>query len=140
MPTRVETAINAAKAGDTKAAIDILNRAIKDNPRDARAWYLLSQVETDNSRAQECVNKVLEIAPDNQQAKDRLAKLVAGGERFEEIEIPAPTPIREQIVRSDPATTLQNTALTVSTIGLILTTIGILAILFLCLVGTGVIR
>jgi tetratricopeptide (TPR) repeat protein len=138
MPTRVEAAINAAKAGNAKAATDLLARAVKDNPRDARAWYLLSQVETDNARAQECVRKVLEIAPDNQQAKDRLVKLVAEGERFEEIEIAAP--VQRQIVRSDPITTAQNVALSISTIGTVLTAIGILAMLFLCLVAMGVIR
>jgi len=88
MSTRVEAAINAAKAGDTKAATELLTQALKENPKNTRAWYLLSQVTSDNAEAQMYVKKVLEIAPDNQQAKDRLEKLIAEGERFEEIKIP----------------------------------------------------
>jgi Tfp pilus assembly protein PilF len=145
---RVETAINAAKAGDTKAATDILKQVLQENPKDARAWYLLSQVIGDNAKAQECVNKVLEIVPDNQQAKDRLAKLEEEAEKFEELTIPSapiqlPAPIQPQqavfvpIVSNDP---LENAArkaatigLTLSSWGVVFVTFGVLLIMGLCL-------
>ena len=53
----------------------ILASIVRQEPRNARAWYLFSQVIGDRNREIDCLKKVLEIEPNNQQAKARLQKL-----------------------------------------------------------------
>ena len=109
----ISQAIAEANAGNLKGAASVLERVLRANPRDARAWYLLSQVETNNTKAQEYVKKVLEIAPDNQQARDRLAKLEAEAKRFEEIEISAPQPPAESFPTKTNAVSIKGFAVVI---------------------------
>jgi hypothetical protein len=74
-PTRVEAAIDAAKAGDKKAAKELLQLALKDDPKDARAWYIYSQVVDDKKQQAYCLKKILEFHPENQQIQEQLARL-----------------------------------------------------------------
>jgi len=68
----IQSAIELAKKGNRKAAIAILRKILQKNPRNPRAWYLLSQLVDDPHRAQQCLQKVLEIDPGNEQAANRL--------------------------------------------------------------------
>lgn len=68
----VEQALIKAKQGDRIAAQEILARALKLDAKNAKAWYLLSQVVEMPDRKEFCLKKVLEIQPDNHQALEKL--------------------------------------------------------------------
>ena len=70
-----QEAMQKANDGDIQSAQTILAGIIQQEPRNARAWYLLSQVIGDRNREIDCLKKVLEIEPNSQQAKARLQKL-----------------------------------------------------------------
>ena len=70
-----QEAIQKANDGDIQSAQIILASIVRQEPRNARAWYLLSQVIGDRNREIDCLKKVLEIEPNSQQAKARLEKL-----------------------------------------------------------------
>jgi hypothetical protein len=71
----IQEAMQKANAGNIQSAQTILASIVRQEPRNARAWYLLSQVIGDPNREIDCLKKVLEIEPNNQQAKVRLQKL-----------------------------------------------------------------
>lgn len=68
-------AIDAAGNKDNAKARGYLAEVLKQDPRNARAWYILSQVVEEPERAVYCLNQVLKIQPDNIQTKERLRKL-----------------------------------------------------------------
>jgi micrococcal nuclease len=69
----VQMAIAEAKLGNRKKAKAILVDLVGREPESARAWYLLSQVADNSAQAQACLKNVLELEPDNLQARQRLA-------------------------------------------------------------------
>ena len=71
----IQSAIATAKAGDKAGAEKLLSKAVRDEPENARAWYLLSQVTGKKEKAVFCLEQVLKIQPDNFQAIQRLQKL-----------------------------------------------------------------
>ena len=71
----INEAMQKANDGDIKSAQVILANVLRQEPRNARAWYLLSQIVGDPNREIDCLKKVLEIEPNSQQAKARLQKL-----------------------------------------------------------------
>jgi len=71
----IQEAMRKANDGDVKSAQVILANVLRQEPRNARAWYLLSQIVGDRSREIDCLKKVLEIEPNSQQARARLQKL-----------------------------------------------------------------
>src|SRR5271157_9464 len=71
----IQEAIQKAKSGDLQSAQIILASVLRQEPHNARAWFLLSQVIGDSNREIDCLKKVLEIEPNSQQAKARLQKL-----------------------------------------------------------------
>jgi len=73
----VDQAIVAAKAGNWKEARNLLSRAVQIDPKNARAWYLLSQVFEESDRIEFCLKRVLEIDPNNEQATEKLRILKA---------------------------------------------------------------
>lgn len=72
---QISQAIQLAKAGNQAEAKRLLTGVVKGEPENARAWYLLSQVSSNEFDAAYCLNQVLRIQPDNQQAKERLEQL-----------------------------------------------------------------
>jgi len=68
----VQMAIAEAKLGNRKKAKAILVDLVGREPESARAWYLLSQVADNPAQAQGCLKNVLELEPDNLQARQRL--------------------------------------------------------------------
>ena len=70
----IQHAISWAKTGNKEAARKALSEVVRQEPNNARAWYLLSQVVENDERAIYCLNRVLQIQPDNQQAKERLSQ------------------------------------------------------------------
>jgi hypothetical protein len=71
----LQRGIAAIRAGDKAEARRLLGRAIQQNPRDEQAWLWMSgAVDTAQDRAA-CLNKVLEIDPQNEAAQRGLATL-----------------------------------------------------------------
>lgn len=73
----IQQAIGAARAGDTHKAETLLSVVVQQEPQNAHAWYLLSQVADTYEESVRCLERVLEIQPDNVQAQSRLARIKA---------------------------------------------------------------
>lgn len=71
----IQQSISQARAGNKAQAKKILAQVVKQEPKNTRAWYLLSYVVDDKEQAIYCVNKVLEVDPSNEQATARLQEL-----------------------------------------------------------------
>jgi hypothetical protein len=71
----IQQAIEAGKAGDKEGAKRLLSQVVRQDPQNARAWYLLSQTVDTTEQAIYCVEKVLEIDPINELAIKRLRSL-----------------------------------------------------------------
>jgi len=88
----LQQAVAAAQAGDAAGARRILSELVRQHPREARAWYLLSQVVEQPERAEYCLKKVLEIDPQNAKARQRLETLKTGSPPAAPHPAPHPTP------------------------------------------------
>lgn len=75
MATSLQNGIAAAKSGDKKLALQHIQQAIKENPRDVTAWLWASVLVNDIEKKRLCLNKALEIDPQNQNALREMAKL-----------------------------------------------------------------
>lgn len=75
MSTLLEQAIERIKAGDVAAARSLLAQELKRNPRNEYAWMASSYCVSDISQKRYCLNKVLEINPNNENARKELGKL-----------------------------------------------------------------
>lgn len=71
----VEQGIEQFRAGDRAAAYQTLRRATEENPDDARAWYYLAGAAESVEERRTYLERVLEIMPDNEKAREQLAKL-----------------------------------------------------------------
>ncbi len=97
--------IDALKKGKKQEAYDLLEQAVELDPNNAKAWYFLSRVQTSVADKRTSLNTVLAIMPNNQLAKDALAKL--DDEDFvveEEFVEPEPRVYEEPKVKSHPNT------------------------------------
>jgi len=90
----IQQSIEQGKIGNKTEARRILAQVVQQEPKNARAWYLLSQVVEKQDQAVYCLNKVLEIDPQNQQAAERLRQnKMTTSPQAEEAQVPAaPTP------------------------------------------------
>jgi hypothetical protein len=75
----IQEAIRQAKAGNKAGAKQLLSQVVRQEPDNARAWYLLSQAVQSKEQAIYCLERVLKFQPDNAQAKERLARLQSEG-------------------------------------------------------------
>ncbi len=71
----VREGIIAARGGRTKVARQLLERAARTNPRDARAWLWLSATTDDPVRQQDYLEKAVAADPANVAARKGLAML-----------------------------------------------------------------
>ena len=67
--------IQAVQRGDRAQARRDLLTLLKTNSRDERAWYLMSIVVDDPQQKRDCLQRVLQINPNNADAQKQLAKL-----------------------------------------------------------------
>jgi tetratricopeptide (TPR) repeat protein len=118
----IQSAIELAKEGKRKEAITILRKLLQQNPRNPRAWYLLSQLVDDPKRAQQCLEKVLEIDPDNTQAIERLNKLK---QPTIMPELTQEKPLYSANVKNKPKTTIWGIIAILSIISIICVCIGL---------------
>ena len=107
----VQEGIGLAAVGRHKEAVDLFARAVHVEPRNETAWLWLAElVETEEQRV-ECLEKVVEINPENTGAAERLGALKEratgvelalsgiGSHQPEGGEIETLEPAREQSVR-----------------------------------------
>ena len=84
MHPKLQQAIVATRSGRKKDAQHLLIDTLRDNPDDADAWYLLSQLVESENRQVSYLKKTVDIDPTHPKAKQRLMQLGA---------IPVPAPI-----------------------------------------------
>jgi len=94
---RIEWLLNAGKQQEARL---LLVEYIKLNPASARAWWLMSLTLTDINRQMVCLQRVLRLDPENEPARERLAKLISQ---------PPVTPSVSAFPASDPAETEEPT-------------------------------
>ena len=72
MSDKLQQAIQATRAGDTKNAQFLLTQAIQENPDNPQSWYLLSLLVDDKEKKQGYLTKVIELDPDHTKAHEQL--------------------------------------------------------------------
>jgi hypothetical protein len=72
----LRSAREAIKQGDKVAGRRLLGQAIGINPHSETAWLWLSAIVDDPGRERECLERVLQINPDNAVAQHHLERLV----------------------------------------------------------------
>jgi len=70
----IQNAIKAGQSGDKPGAKMLLSQAVKQEPGNARAWYLLSQAVDEIDQAIYCLEQAIKLQP-NPQIQNRLDKL-----------------------------------------------------------------
>jgi len=88
----IQQAVSETRSGKKADARRDLARAVRLEPGNARAWYLLSQLVTDPEQAIYCLERVLELLPENPRAVERLEQLKAAQQR---LTAPLPCPPAE---------------------------------------------
>jgi ferric-dicitrate binding protein FerR (iron transport regulator) len=78
MTATLEEAIAAVKRGETERAQLLTAEFIRDNPDDANAWYLLSQLVDSDTRRTAYLNKALALDPAHERARAELGALAIG--------------------------------------------------------------
>jgi tetratricopeptide (TPR) repeat protein len=129
----IQQAIQAARAGKSDESRRLLSGVVGSEPKNARAWYLLSQVIGERDKAIECLKKVLEIDQNNRQAQERLEKLKEQPQ-FEELEIETP---KAQPINLQPVDPIQKASNNALMFGLSLYTWGSVLIIFSVLLVIG---
>lgn len=75
MTATLQEAITAAKRGETERAQLLTADVIRDNPDDANAWYLLSQLVDSDTRRAAYLSKALALEPNHERARAELGAL-----------------------------------------------------------------
>lgn len=101
----LQKAIAAIKAGDPKFARELIAQIIKADRRNEQAWLWLTQTDISHEQKVKSLQNVLKTNPDNQVAKDGLAKLQGG----EPVAVPVP-PVAEPPTEPEPPSLLASRA------------------------------
>lgn len=72
---RLTQASNFAKSGQQEKALELVEAILKAEPENARAWFLKAKLSKNRQVAQEALNQVIRLSPDDQKAKDILARI-----------------------------------------------------------------
>jgi hypothetical protein len=75
MPTPLQQAITAIKAGDKQAGKRLLAETLQANPCEESAWIWMSAVVDSDVQRRDCLERVLAINPNNEIARQGLARL-----------------------------------------------------------------
>lgn len=73
--TSTQQGLSALKAGNKDQARQLFSKALSQNKKDVRAWLGLSLVIDDQRKQRICLQRVLELEPDNRYAQKWLARL-----------------------------------------------------------------
>lgn len=74
---KLNAAIAAFQAGDKATAKSLFQEVISTDPNNDTAWYYFAALQDDPARRRAALNKVLEINPDHQRAREVLAAMDA---------------------------------------------------------------
>jgi tetratricopeptide (TPR) repeat protein len=74
----IERATALAQQGNTEAAVTLLSQLIQRDTSNVAAWLALSNAVDDPERAEYCLQKVLNLDPDNAVALEMLSKTKGG--------------------------------------------------------------
>ena len=77
MKPNLEQAVSALKSGQRTRARQLLVEIVKDQPKNAQAWYVLSFVVDNQNQQIYCLQRVLKFAPEHQAARTKLEKLIS---------------------------------------------------------------
>lgn len=75
MPDSIQNALTFLRNGDKVNGKKLLLEILNDDPENDQAWVLMTAVVETEELQRECLEKALDINPDNRVAKKRLAKL-----------------------------------------------------------------
>ncbi len=67
--------LEAARAGDKATALQLVNDVIAEDPKNAKAWLLLSRISDTDAERRKALEMVLELDPYNEQAQKALDKM-----------------------------------------------------------------
>ena len=73
--TMLREAVVAVKKGDRLVARTLLREIVHSDPRNPQAWLWMAGVAESVAEVTHCLEKVLEVEPDNQMANERLSML-----------------------------------------------------------------
>ncbi len=93
MTATLQEAIAAVRIGDTERAQLLAAEVIQDNPDDANAWYLLSQLVDSDARRAVYLSKVLTLDPSHERARAEFDALPAEASAV----LPVPAPLAATI-------------------------------------------
>lgn len=91
MTATLQDAIAAVRAGETERAQLLAAEVIENNPDDAHAWYLLSQLVESDGRRAAYLSRVLTLDPSHERARAEFDALPA--EASAVLPVPAPVAI-----------------------------------------------
>lgn len=86
MTATLQEAIAAVRRGETERAQLLTAEVIRENPDDANAWYLLSQLVDSDARRAAYLSKALALDPTHERARAELGALPAQS-------VPEPEPV-----------------------------------------------
>ncbi|HLY27438.1 MAG TPA: hypothetical protein VKQ72_13930 [Aggregatilineales bacterium] len=77
----IQQGIEAYRAGDRDGAVRLLTQAVQDDPQSEDGWLYLGAALSDPARQRQAFQRVLAINPNNEKAKNAIARLdaAAGG-------------------------------------------------------------
>ena len=77
MTSYTEKGITALKNGDKSKARSLLSLAVKDNPKDEKAWLALAAASEHREQRVYCLQKALSLNPENAIANRELSKIIS---------------------------------------------------------------
>ncbi|MEZ4511270.1 MAG: hypothetical protein R3C62_05300 [Chloroflexota bacterium] len=76
MNVKLQQAIGAARAGESQKAQVLLAQILKEDTQNVHAWFLLSHLVESKEKKVAFLQKVLDLDPNHQKARERLTELV----------------------------------------------------------------
>ncbi len=98
-------AVASVKKGERAVARTLLREIIHDDPRNPQAWLWMAGVADSVAEVTHCLEKVLEVEPDNQMANERLSMLRLL--RYTNSDSGTPPPVRQTAPDSSAAVALR---------------------------------
>ena len=71
----VQSAMNVANQGDKNKAIEFIQQALKENPKDLDAWLVFANLVDESTRKRQVLNRILSLDPTNKTARDMMLEL-----------------------------------------------------------------
>lgn len=100
MSELVQSAVEAAKQGDKRKALEFIKQALNSNPNDIDALLMLATMVDESTRKRQVLNRVLSLDATNKAAREMMlemdrAEIHADGKHSPGISIPKSQPVSE---------------------------------------------